>query len=149
MHALDPRLTHIPTTRERVVSLHMGLNAPQLAIPGKPPQAAQAYLVGTRNEDQTFTCWLYLHLLDSDEAAIFLGAARQVPGHAYLAEEGEALSFLEGLGFMTDDQRWRERTDEEQDALVARLPCFAPRPPRPPPEAPRGDVALARLLASY
>ena len=124
MYSHEPRVNHIAAAREHVLALHQSMNQPHLAVPGKQPQACQAYVVGTRNADGSRTVWVFLHLIETEEGVIFLSDNRALSDAEYPAEEGEALAFLESMGFMADDLHFLERPLPEQTELVATLPCF-------------------------
>jgi hypothetical protein len=149
MYAQEPRVSHISAAREHIVSLHQSMNQPHLAVPGKSAQACQAYVVGTANSDGSFTVWVFLHLLDTEEGVIFLSDNRTLPREGYAAEEAEALSFLESMGFMADDLHFRERSPEEQEQLATTLPCFRKLTGKKKATEPTKAEKLARLIASF
>ncbi|MGK4301925.1 hypothetical protein, partial [Klebsiella pneumoniae] len=45
---LDDRFRGLPAQREQVLSLHLSLNSPHLAIPGKAAGLATAYIASLR-----------------------------------------------------------------------------------------------------
>jgi hypothetical protein len=149
MYELEPRVTHIAAAREHVARIYQSLNQPHLAIPGKGAQSCQAYVVGTRNADGSFTVWVFLHLIETEEGAVFLSDNRALAADQYAAEEADALSFLESMGFMADDLRFRERPLEEQESLVKTLPCFQKLTGKKKSTEPSKAEKLARLLASF
>ncbi|MFN7130576.1 MAG: social motility and stimulation tgl protein [Myxococcales bacterium] len=157
MFTADPRITHIPVTREQVVALHASLNKPSIAVPGKAAQEVQAYIIGVRNPAGYFGLFVYLFLMQSGDAVVYIDHDRlRLDAHAFADAEGEALAFVESMGFMLDNLNYRSLSPEQQQELIQTLPCFT-RDPRavaavqaaPPPVEDTPQVRLARLLAAF
>ena len=150
MYSHEPRVTHIAASRDHILALHQSMNQPHLAIPGKKAQACQAYVVGTLNADGSRTCWVFLHLTETEEGVIFLSENRALAEADYPAEETEALGFLESMGFMADDLHFSERPEAEQTELAHTLPCFhALTGKKAKANEPTRAEKVARLLASF
>jgi len=149
----DPALTHVPAAQEQVVAVIESINQPQVSIPGKPPQAVQAHLVGLRNADGTFSLYVGLFLPQSGENVVYVHDRREIPVEAYREVEAEGLQFLESMGFMLDNVNYRNLAPEAQEHTFRRVPLFSR--PRPAPRASAADTktsprtALARLLAGF
>ncbi len=126
MFAIDPTLTHVDATREQVVAIIESVNQPQVGIPGKTPQVAQAFVAGVRNPNASFSIYVYLMLRQHFEAVIFTHPRGQFPLEAYREIESEALHFVESMGFMMENVNFRNLSTEAQDELVTRLPIFTP-----------------------
>jgi len=146
----DPSLTHIPVAREQVVAVVESINQPQISIPTKVPQTAQAHLVGLRNGNGTFSIYVGLFLRQTGENVIYCHEQREIPVESYPELEHEGLQFLESMGFMLDNTHFRSQGPQAQEQILLRVPLFS----RPRPAAPlAGDArpsprqALARLLA--
>nr|WP_153864838.1 MULTISPECIES: social motility and stimulation tgl protein [Myxococcaceae] len=147
----------MPTTREQVASLHQSINSPHVAIPGKAAGPAQAFIVGLRVA-AGLRVFVYLYLGETADCAVYVSDAGAVPAARYADEEGEALAFVESLGFMMDDARFRTLPPAQQDELLRTLPAFLKDPslvapgkaPRSRAEEKRSAAAqLGRLLASF
>jgi len=144
-------MTHVAVTRDQVVAVVESINQPQISIPTKVPQAAQAHLVGLRNPNGTFSIFVGLYLRQTGENVIYSHERREIPVEAYPELEQEGLHFLESMGFMLDNTHFRNLAPEGQEAILRRVPLFSrPRPAAVPAGAdarsgPRH--ALARLLA--
>jgi hypothetical protein len=81
---------------------------------------------------------------------IFLSENRSLTEADYPAEEAEALGFLESMGFMADDLRFRERPEAERTELAQTLPCFhALTGKKAKSTEPTRAEKIARLLASF
>lgn len=147
----DPTLTHVPATRDQVVAVVESINQPQISIPTKVPQAAQAHLVGLRNANGSFSIYVGLFLRQTGENVIYAAERREIPVDAYGEQEQEALQFLESMGFMLDNTHFRNLAPEGQEQILRRVPIFTR--PRQAPAAATGEArpsprqALARLLA--
>jgi hypothetical protein len=154
MFSIDETQTHIPATREQVVAVLESINQPHVVLPGKAPQAAQAYLCGLRNPNATFSVFVYLLLKQSHEPVIYLGTERQFPLEHYREAEAEAITFVESMGFMMENTHFRNQPAEAQEDLLKRIPAFSPpaaiAPTAGSSEAKTEDAdRLARLLAAF
>jgi len=147
----DPSLTHLPAAREQVVAVVESINQPQISIPTKAPQAAQAHLVGLRNGNGTFSIYVGLFLRQTGENVIYCHEQREIPVESYPELEHEGLQFLESMGFMLDNTHFRSQAPEAQEQILRRVPLFFRQ--RQVAAAAAGDArpsprqALARLLA--
>lgn len=158
MFTYDERIRGLPASREHVASLHVSLNTPHLAVPGKAAGAAQAFIVGLRGS-QGFGVFVYLFLSDSQDCAVYVNQRRNVSAEEFQSQEADALGFVESMGFIMDNLNFRSRSAEEQGGLLRTLPVFQrdPRqaPPRQPTPTPEGVVgnnaagSLGRLLSSF
>ncbi len=158
MFTIDPRYRGLPTTKEQVASLHQSINAPHVAIPGKQPGAAQAFIAGLR-VGGGMRAFVYLYLAENADCAVYVSERGVVPAAQYADEEAEALAFVESLGFMMDDARFRTLPPAQQEELMRTLPVFLKDPslvapsgagPRSRAEEKRSAAAqLGRLLASF
>jgi hypothetical protein len=126
MFEIDPELKHIQATREQVVAIIESVNQPHVAIPGKAPQAAQAFVTGVRNKNATFSIYIYLYLAATQDCVVYTGPEPQFPLEGYRDQEAEALNFVESMGFMMENANFRNLAPPAQEELLARLPQFAP-----------------------
>ncbi len=158
MFAPEPRIKNVPVAREQVVSIIASLNKPHIAVPGKPAQEVQGYIVGVANAAGTITVFVYLHLTETHDSVVYLDAERlRVSPAQYADVEGDAIAFVESMGFMLENLNYQALPPEQQERLVKTLPCFLAEPQRaaaaaggeaperldPPP------VRLARFLAAF
>jgi len=150
----DPTISQVSVPREAIVAVIESINQPQLSIPGKPAQGAQAHLCGVRNADGSFSVYVSLFLLQSGEVVVYAFEPRQFPIERYREIEAEGLHFLESMGFMLDNLRFRNLSVEQQEQAMERVPLLSPRKAAPAPPAPKASdgarqAAAARLLASF
>lgn len=142
MYSIDERLKGLPAVKDQVVQLYQSLNAPHLAIPGRKAGPAMAFVLGLRGPSG-FACFVYLYMQQSGEAAVYVPSSGTVPADRYESEEGEALGFVESMGFIMDNLNFRGRPPEEQEAIIRTMPVFMREPPPPAPYAggsPRGHA---------
>ena len=157
MYQADPRVTHLPVSREQIVTVYASLNKPAIAVPGKAAQEVQAFIVGVRNPNGHFTLFVYLFLTQSREAVVYVDHDRlQLSPEIYAEAESDAQGFVESMGFMLDNMNFRSLAPAAQTELMQSMPCFtkehkaavsaveaaAERPDTP-------QVRLARLFASF
>ncbi|HEY3447061.1 MAG TPA: hypothetical protein VGK67_11885 [Myxococcales bacterium] len=157
MFAPEPRIKNVPVSREQVVSIIASLNKPHIAVPGKPAQEVQGYIVGVANAAGTITVFVYLHLTETHDSVVYLDAERlRVTPAQYAEVESDAIGFAESMGFMLENLNYQALTPDQQNALVKTLPCFLAEPQQavargadapervdPPP------VRMARFLAAF
>jgi hypothetical protein len=127
-----------------------------VAIPGKNPQGVQAYLVGLRNANASFSIYIYLLLSETKEPVIYAFEKAQFPLEAYREAEVEALQFVESMGFMVENLNFRSQSAEIQDELLKRIPAFSPPAAKSAPadeaqaaQASDEGAKLARLLSAF
>jgi hypothetical protein len=154
MFSIEAKLTHLPATREQVVAVLESINQPHVVLPGKAPQSAQAYVCGLRNQNASFSVFVYLLLKQTQEPVVYLGKDRQFPLEHYRQAEADAITFVESMGFMMENTHFRNQPPDAQEELLKRIPAFNP-PVAPgatggPGEAKGEDGdRLARLLAAF
>jgi hypothetical protein len=147
MFVVDPTVQHIQAGRDQIVTLVESINQPHVAVPGKPAQNAQAFVVGIRRPSGDFGLHVYLWLVQSQEAVVYSPEPRTVPLEDYREVELEALQFCESMGFMTEPVGFRTLAPEAQDELLSRLPPFR-EPARPAAPAPEAAPVARPVLAS-
>ena len=130
------------------------VNQPHVAIPGKQPQPAQAFVTGVRNANASFSLYVYLLLANDQDAVVYAFAQRQFALETYREVETEALNFVESMGFMMENVNFRNLEPDAQEELLGRLPIFAPIPAEEAAVEEAGDVSergqrLARLLGAF
>jgi hypothetical protein len=156
MFIYDERIRGIPAAREQVVSIHTSLNRPHLAIPGKQAGPAQAFVVSLRGQSG-FAVFVYLYLAESSDSAVYLSQRRKLSQAELPAEESDALSFVESMGFIMDNLNFAQLPMSEQDGVVRTMPVFF-KDPKAVPKASGGPApakqadparALGRLFSSF
>lgn len=128
MFTIDERLKGLPAVKEQVVQLYQSLNQPHLAVPGRRAGPASGYVLGLRGPSG-FAVFVYLYMPDSGECAVYVPSSGTVAAEQYQSEEGEALGFVESMGFIMDNLNFRGRPIDEQDGLIRSLPVFQREPP--------------------
>lgn len=142
-----------------MVSLFQSINSPHLAIPGKQAGPAQGYIVGVRG-GAGFAVFIYLHLAESADCAVYVSQKRALAAADYPNEESDAVAFVESMGFIMDNLNFRTLAQADQETLVKSLPVFmkdpslAGRPAKARSEGPKASpsgqaAALGRLFSSF
>lgn len=156
MFSIDANLAYLTTRREQVVAVIESVNQPHVAIPGKTPQGVTAYVCGVRNANATFSIFIYLLLAETKEPVVYVYDQPQFALEAYREAEGEALQFVESMGFMMENLNFRNQSTQVQEELLARIPAFAapaakaaPADGAPGAQAPDRSLDLARLLSAF
>lgn len=157
MFTLDERVRGLPAQRDQVAALYQSINTPHLAIPGKQAGPAQAFIVGVRTGGG-FNVFVYLHLAEASDCAVYLSDRRNLSPDQYREEESEALGFVESMGFMMDNANFRTLAPADQDELIKTLPVFQKDPklggvakPAPAKEADKvsPQSALTKLFTAF
>ncbi|HYH98998.1 social motility and stimulation tgl protein [Hyalangium sp.] len=154
MFNIDERYRGLPASREQVIALHTSLNSPHLFIPGKPAGPAQAFILGLRGSTG-FATFIYLYLSEAADCAVYVSGKRNTSFEEYLGEEGEALAFVESMGFMMDNSNWRSLPQATQEDLLKTLPVFFRDPKQVPAVAKKVEekrnaaATLGRFLAAF
>lgn len=144
----DASLACLPVSRGQVVSLLESLNQPQISIPGRSAQGAQAYLCGVRHDDGSCAVFVSLFLADAGENVVYVHAPPRLPPARYAAAEEEGRQFLESMGFILDDLNFRSMSQEQQALAMERVPLFS-SPRAAPADRAASPAAIGRLLASF
>ena len=154
MFAIDQRLRGLPASREQVAAVLHSVNAPHLAIPGKPAGPAQAFIVGFRGAAGV-AMFIYLYLAEAQECAVYI-PERHRGDPPPTDPQADALAFVESMGFIMDDLSFSGLPREEQDRLLRTLPVFLADPKLAPssqaskasqPKTPQDK--LGRLLSWF
>jgi hypothetical protein len=155
VYQIDPKLKSLSPSRDQIVAVVESINQPQVIIPGRGPQAAQAYVAGLRNPNASFSIYIYLWLAQSKEAVIYSYHLPQFALEDYREAEAEALHFVESMGFMMENLNFRNLSADGQKEVFERVPVFSPpqRTPEPPAQKTKTiddtDQKVARLLAAF
>lgn len=114
---------------DQVVAVIESMNTPHVGTP-VGTERTKAYVVGLRLPSGAFTVAIYLHLLDNNRSCIYASDPLEVPLEYFSSLEGEAIHFVESMGFMLENLNFRARPPDEIARLVQRLPFFYEVPPR-------------------
>jgi len=130
LFSLDPTLTRLDATRDRVASIAESVNHPHVGVPGREAQSTSGFVVGLRNDDGTYAMYVYLWLTRSREAVVYAMNDRRLHADEYASAQNEAFQFCESMGFIMEGLGYRNLSPEAQDELLSRLPPFQ-RDPAP------------------
>ncbi|HTP25153.1 MAG TPA: hypothetical protein VMK12_05755 [Anaeromyxobacteraceae bacterium] len=148
----DSSIDFVRVTRDQVVAIVESINQPQISIPGKAAQAVQGHLCSLRNPNGSLSIYISLYLPQSAENVVYVHEPRELAIEEYRSAEVQGLHFLESMGFMLDNLRFRNLSPELQERSLERVPLFCPPQSRPKSAASahaQSESTLARLLMSF
>ncbi|NRD60680.1 social motility and stimulation tgl protein [Corallococcus exiguus] len=154
MFTIDERYRGLPANRDQVLALHLALNTPHVAIPGKQAGPAQAFVVGLRG-GQGAGVFVYLYLVEAGDCAVYVSGRRIQSADELREDEDDAVAFVESLGFMMDNANWRAAAPAQQDEWLKTLPVFFREPTLVPAVKARAEekrnvaTTLGRFLAAF
>jgi hypothetical protein len=145
----DDTRTRVAAEPADIVALLESVNQPLVALAGRPGESAKAAVVGLRQEGG-FTVVIAMHFLDTVTNVVFADDRGPVDAETLRGIFDEAVQFSEQMGFILDDPKWRELSEEARAELLGRLAMFhePPKGPRLPPQDEK-LLRLAKLLASF
>lgn len=119
-----PDLNRIPAAPENLVAVIASINTPNVVLPNAEAEPTQAYILGVRNPDASFSIYIYLLQTLTKRPAIYCSEPRSIPLAQFPEIESEALQFVESMGFMLDNLNFRRQSPDDQISTYKRLPCF-------------------------
>ena len=119
-----PQLKRLPVHPDQLVAVIESVNTPMVAAEGRPLEATKAYILGVRNQDGTFSIYIYLHLQQSHQCLIYLHQPPAVTLENYQNTELEALQFVESMGFIVDNLNYAALDVQQKQQVLSRLPVF-------------------------
>ena len=69
MFSPAPEIKHVAAPAERIVAVIESINSPNVVIPGSDAEPTQAFIVGVRNQDASFSVYIYLYQTQSNQPA--------------------------------------------------------------------------------
>lgn len=132
MFHFDPTLQQLPATPGSVVYFAESSNQPNVAVPGRQAQAAQAIVVALREGGGAVSVYVSLFLVVDREPVIFAYEVRPLPRAGLDAAVDEAWAFCESMGFILDVVPFGDRSPAERERLLTRLRPAAPGEHTPP-----------------
>ena len=124
MFVVDPSLGHVEATKENIVSVIESINHPHVGVPGHDTQSTQAFVIGRRNANGSFSLFVALYLEETQTAVVYTSDVPEFGVDQYPEVEAEALMFSESMGFMVDNVNFRALPPDQQDAVIERIPAF-------------------------
>ena len=98
----EPSLQQLAAKPGQLLALAESSNQPNVHVPGRQAQAAQAFVAAIQTSPDTCSIFVYLWLTQSRAPAIFAHERRHLPLASLEAAEDEAWHFCESMGFMLD-----------------------------------------------
>lgn len=125
MLKVDVNLTHLSSAPDDVITLLESINLPLVSIPNVGTAPTQAYVIGLRNGNGTFTVVVCLRQADNDVNLIYVSEPRELTVEQFRFEEAEGRRFVESMGFLMNDLAVRSLIPETRAKLVQRIAVFA------------------------
>ena len=125
MLKVDINLTHVVTTKDRVLSVYESINMPLVSIPNIGTATTQAFVVGVRNEHGSYTVLVVLRQSENDANLVYVSDPYTLTAEQYRYEEAEGLRFVESMGFLMNDVAFRGIDPAGQDAYLDKTPVFS------------------------
>lgn len=122
MFEIQPSIRHLSVQREQVASIFSSINHPQVAVPSKPTQKAEAFVVSLREAGDLSLVFICLWL-DLDRELVVYGSD-PVPADDGEELRLEAIGFCESMGFIMEEVQYAQLDAASQDELLTRLPPF-------------------------
>ena len=117
---------------ERVVAVIESINTPNVSIPELGTEPTKAYLVGCLTPSNNYCIFCYLLFMETNRPIMWISNPPEVVLEQYGDLEGQAIAFVESMGFMLDNLNYRARPPHELMQLIEQLPFFRDQLPRAP-----------------
>lgn len=124
MLKVDVNLTHVSATPDDVLTLLESINLPLVSIPNVGTAPTQAYVIGLRNANNTYTVMVCLRQQENDANLIYVSEPRELNAEQYRYEEAEGRRFVESMGFLMNDLAVRSVSRETCEKLMQRIEAF-------------------------
>jgi len=115
--------TWIETAPDQVVYISTSVNRPIVVVPGRAPEAAQAYVCILRTS-KGYEFYIYLHLIASNLGLLYKWDSGPMSKDMVPQVQQAAAEFTESMGFMMTDLRWRELSPQQKNETFNSLPLF-------------------------
>src|SRR5690606_27527356 len=117
----DPTIRQLPVRRGSIAWLAESSNQPNVAVPGRQAQAAQAYAVALRARGGTLAGYVSLWLTAAREPVVYVHDEENLPESALERFTQAARDFCESMGFILDPVSLDDASDEDRARILARL----------------------------
>ncbi len=131
MFILDEEFHGFRDPEETVLSVFQSINEPKIAAAERTVEPAQAFIV-IRRDSIEFTIHVVLHLKGSNSLVAYTWDEGPFSRGQQAEMEGEALDFVEGMGFMMDNLNVEKLPSNQKKALFAEIPVFQAWPTEAP-----------------
>ena len=169
MFRFDPTIQQLPASRASIAYLAESSNQPNVAVPGKQAQSAQAFAVAVRTSADTVSFYVSLWLAVTREPLFYVYEKERIPLRALGEVADEAWIFCESMGFILDVVPLADHSPVELERILSRLrhddvpdasdepsrkpelgaQRFTPGPAQATSPSPAELARLGRLLASF
>jgi hypothetical protein len=150
MFRAAPEREYVQVDPSAVSVVYQSVNSVNVLLPGESSAMARAAIVGYKLESKRYAVVVALHLVDSRRHLIFVHDNAHLDPDGARQAAGEAISFVESMGFFVENSGWKDLDRVAQRELLAGMLVFQPPAARKEQEKvvdPR--TKLARLLVQF
>jgi hypothetical protein len=122
----DPNRPYVNVPQERISALYQSQNNAPVALPGQPAALAKAIVIGYKLDARLFGVMIALHLLDSGRHLIFAHEDKGLDPMGARTAAQEAIAFVEAMGFLMENVKWRDVPAAARADLLGNLKVFDP-----------------------
>lgn len=124
MFVLEPSKRFIDTQKKSILTFIQSINLPMVAAADHPAEETQAFIITIQNVDRSLETYIYLHLQETNQSVLYAYDEAPFMGDRLDEAEGEALDFVESMGFMMDNMRINKISEEERRVIMEETPAF-------------------------
>jgi hypothetical protein len=125
MFILDEEFQGFSNPTETVISVLQSINEPKIAAAERAAEPTQAFVITTDSDGQ-LRAHIVLCLVNSGERLTYSWDEGPFAEGQRAEIEGEALDFVESMGFMMDNLGVEKLSAEQKKEVLTELPAFAP-----------------------
>jgi hypothetical protein len=140
MFQLLPGRPVLPLTADAVVAVIESINTPQVSIPDAGSEPAKTFLVSCLVPSGNICLFWYLLYLETNRPLLYVAEVGEMAIQSYPQVESNAISFVEGMGFMLDNLHFRNRPPAEQISMLQAFPFAREQLQRTPSAVRAGAV---------
>lgn len=126
VHVADRRA--LPIEPQGILFVMSSFNQVSLAVPGHETEPAQAWVIGSKTPRGQYDAYVYVLLTQSSTPVVYMRSGPPVAVDGYQAVVGEAIAFVESMGFLMDDLGWEKADAVRRQSLADGFPFLKEAP---------------------
>ncbi len=111
---------------ENISALYHSQNNAPVALPGQPAAIAKAIVIGYKLDARLFGVIIAMHLVDTGRHLVYTHDDKGLDPMGARAAAQEAIAFVEAMGFIMENAKWRDASPAAKAELRANLKVFDP-----------------------